>query len=316
MLTAEEFGKTKDGESVTLLRLTNAHGAMVELISYGCALKRVAVPDRDGVLTDVCAGFDTLAGYEASDAKMGAIIGRTSGRIKNARFTLNGKEYLLSDNAEGNNLHGGPTGFDRRVWQWRARGDGVIFSRRSPDGEEGYPGTLDSEISYEFSDSGVLTIGYLAVCDADTYCSLTNHAYWNLGCPVDDTLLRVHADSYVEAGDDLLPTGRLLSVAGTAFDHRDFAPIGAAVLDHSFPLPGEGLRPACELRNDANGISLAISTTLPSIHVYTGNFLPVKRSSVALEAQYIPNGMNSDVFPAPLLPAGQVWHHRTVLKFN
>lgn len=316
MLTAEEFGRTQSGESVTLLRLTNARGAFVELLSYGCALKRVVVPDRDGVLTDVCAGFDTLAGYEESDAKMGAIIGRTSGRIKNARFTLSGKEYVLSANADGNNLHGGPTGFDRRVWQWRARGDGVIFSRVSPDGEEGYPGTLRCEISYDFSDSGELTIGYLAVCDADTYCSLTSHAYWNLGCSVDDTLLRVHSEQYVEAGDDLLPTGRLLSGCGTEFDHRDFAPIGKTVLDHSFPLAGEGLRPACELRNDANGISLAVSTTLPSIHVYTGNFLPVPRSSVALEAQYIPNGMNSDVFPSPLLRKGEVWEHKTVIKFN
>lgn len=316
MLTAEEFGRTSGGESVTLIRLTNSRGAFIELISYGCALKRVCVPDKDGVLTDVCAGFGSIGEYEASDAKMGAIIGRTSGRIKNARFTLNGREYALSDNAGGNQLHGGPTGFDRRVWQWRARGEGVVFSRRSPDGEEGYPGTLDAEISYDFSDSGALTIGYLAVCDEDTYCSLTNHAYWNLGCPVDDTLMRVHSNTYVEAGDDLLPTGRLLPVAGTEFDHRDFSPIGCAVIDHSFPLDGEGLRPACELRNNANGISVAISTTLPSIHVYTGNFLPVPRSSVALEAQYIPNGMNSDVFPSPLLLKGQVWIQKTVVRFN
>ncbi|MEG1789356.1 MAG: aldose epimerase family protein [Oscillospiraceae bacterium] len=315
MLTAEEFGKTAEGEGVMLFRLTNTRGAYIEVLSYGCALRAVCVPDKNGRLTNVCLGYATLAEYESHSDRMGAIVGRTSGRIRNARFELGGVEYRLTPNVGENQLHGGPTGFDSRVWKWRARGDGLVFYRRSDDGEEGYPGNLEVEISYDLSDDGQLAIGYLAHSDADTYCSLTSHAYWNLGCTLEETLLRVRSDEYVEAGGDLMPTGRLLPVADTPFDFRRPAPIAAAI-DHSFPLDGTGLREACSLRNPENGIALTIFTTLPSIHVYTGDSMPAPRSGVALEAQFIPNGMNTPAFPSPLLRSGEVWDHKTVIVFE
>lgn len=316
MLTAQEFGKTSQGEQVTLFKLTNAAGASLELLSYGCAIRAVTVPDRTGGLRQVGAGYDDLDGYEREDAHMGAVIGRTAGRIANARFTLNGRDYALTPNDGKNQLHGGAGGFDRRVWSWRARGDGIVFSRLSPDGEEGFPGNLQAEAGYTLTDAGEIVLDLRAVSDADTYCSLTSHAYWNLGLPLDEHLLRIWSDRVVEAAADLLPTGRLLPVAGTQFDFRDWRPIAGAVIDHSFPVEGTGLRPVCALRNPENGITLTISATLPSIHVYTGNFLPERRSAIALEAQYVPNGMNSDVFPAPLLRAGEVWAHKIVFKFT
>lgn len=245
MLTAEEFGKTSGGESVALLRLTNARGTTAELLSYGCVLRALSLRLPSGAAQNLCAGYGTLEEYERGRSYMGAVIGRTAGRIAGARFSLGGREYRLCANDGENQLHGGGRGFDRRVWSWRARGDGVVFSRRSPDGEEGYPGNLDAEVSYDLSDRDELTIGYRAVTDAETLCSLTSHAYWNLGAPIDRCLLRVFSDRYAEARADLLPTGRVLSVKGTPFDFRGWAPLGGAVIDHSFPWRGRACgRPA------------------------------------------------------------------------
>lgn len=316
MLTAEEFGKTSGGESVALLRLTNARGTTAELLSYGCVLRALSLRLPSGAAQNLCAGYGTLEEYERGRSYMGAVIGRTAGRIAGARFSLGGREYRLCANDGENQLHGGGRGFDRRVWSWRARGDGVVFSRRSPDGEEGYPGNLDAEVSYDLSDRDELTIGYRAVTDAETLCSLTSHAYWNLGAPIDRCLLRVFSDRYAEARADLLPTGRVLSVKGTPFDFRGWAPLGGAVIDHSFPLAGEGLREACAFRNAESGVGVRISTTLPSVHIYTGDGLPAPRASAAFEAQFVPDGVHSAVFPAPVLRPGEVWEHRTVLRFQ
>lgn len=311
MISAEQFGVTQKGERVMLFRLCGTD-ATAEILSFGCAIRSVRVPDAEGKSTEVCAGYGTLREYETETAWMGAIVGRTSGRIKGARFSLNGREYLMNANDGENQLHGGPTGFSHRVWDWEISGDTLIFSRLSPDGEEGYPGALRVYVSYTLSDKNELIVDYRAVCEEDTFCSLTNHAYWHLGGGADGLSLLIDAQEYVEAGADLLPTGRLLPMAGDAFDFRDWAPLKGVFLDHSFPVSNAGLRRVCGLRNRQNGIKLSVLSTLPSIHVYT----PPSRESVALEAQFVPNGMNSRVFPAPLLKKGEVWKHRTVYKFE
>lgn len=315
MISAEYFGVTEKGERVMLFRLSG-RSAAVEIISFGCAIRSVRVPDREGRMTEICAGYDTLREYELGDAQMGAVVGRVSGRITGARFTLGGREYRLSPNAGENLLHGGAAGFSRRVWDWEINGDSLVLSRTSPDGEEGFPGTLRVSAAYTLTDDNELILDYRAVSDRDTYCSLTNHAYWHLGARAEGLRLSAASEVYVEAGPDLTPTGRLLPVSGTPFDFRSPALIGDRVVDHSFPVNGEGLRRVCTLENPANGVGLTVSSTLPSIHVYTADGLPDPRSCVALEAQYIPNGMHSDVFPSPLLRQGDAWKHRTVYKFE
>lgn len=312
MLTAKEFGKTASGEAVTSYTLTNGRGTSVEVLSLGCAVRSFRLAG-DNSARELCSGLDTVAEYEASDACMGAVPGRVCGRIENARFELNGKEYILPANAGEHMLHGGAGGFSRRVWQGRAQGDSLILSRVSPDGEEGFPGTVECEVRYTLGEDNSLTLDFAAVSDKDTYLSLTNHTYWNLGGEIAAHLLKLEAAEYVEPREDLLPTGRLLPVADTALDFREAAPVGDKAIDCSFPVKGEGLRLMAELLSPASGVTLRVYSTLPAIHVYTGECLPTPRSHLALEAQYIPNGMNNP-FPTPLLPAGTNWRHRIVFE--
>ena len=334
-VTRHAFGKTRQGQVITLFRLTNTAGASAELLNYGCTLRSLKVPDRQGRLTDVVLGYDTITEYEENDGYFGAVVGRYANRIAGARFTLNGKTCDLYKNDGENTLHGGKRGFDKYIWDAMADGDRVVFSRCSPDGEEGYPGALYVKVTYALSEDNVLTISYEAGGDGDTVVNLTNHAYWNLndGGTVLGHKLTVFSDRFCENGPGCLPTGRLLPVAGTPFDFTLPKPIGrdmeadcpqlAAVggYDHNFVLCADRQeRIAAVLYSEETGIRMQVSTTSP------GNFIGeragkngaryARRDAVCLETQQYPDAPNQPAFPSPVLLRGEKFLHRTAYAFT
>ena len=328
------FGITKEGEPVDVYT-AKSDMLRVELLEYGAAIRSLLVWNGSG-WTDVVLGYDTLREYEENDGFVGGCIGRVGNRIGGARFPLNGKTYLLAKNDGENHLHGGVRGFDKRVWTAEPLADGVRFCRVSPDGEEGYPGTLRASVSYRLQGS-TLVMEYEAAADQDTLCSLTNHSYFNLngdGTVLDHTL-RIAAEEILENDSATLPTGRRLPVDRTPFDFREPKPVGQDMqrddpqlrscggYDHNFCLSGE---PAAMLRGDRSGITMAVSTTLPGMQLYTANGLGARpgknglvyqpHCALCLETQYFPNAMACPDFEKPILRAGDVWRSRTALTFS
>ena len=343
MITSRPFGTAADGAPVTCFRLENASGAWVEVLDYGCILRAVVVPDRTGTLRDVCLGFDTMVGYQENhQGYLGALVGRCANRIRDARFTLDGREYVLQANERSNHLHGGDRGFDQYVWAHSVEGDTVVFSRTSPDGEEGYPGTLKVRVSYTLTEDNTLRLVLEGESDADTVVNLTSHAYWNLNGhgagSVGNHTLSIDAIAFTELGADNCPNGTIASVVGTPFDLRTAQSLEAGWdadhpqirqgggYDHNWVLRGTGLRRAAVLTAPESGIAMALSTTQPGLQVYTGNFLPetvgkgearyARRCGVAMEAQGFPNAINQPGFPSVVLRAGQQYHQEIIFAFG
>ena len=338
----KEFGKTADGRTVSVYRITNVNGAYVDVLDYGCTLQSICVPDQDGNLVDVCLGYDTVAEYEANDGYLGAFIGRHANRIKEGKFTLNGVDYTLAVNNGPNHLHGGLKGFDKVVWDTSVASDRLLFSYTSPDGEEGYPGTLVLSVIYSFDDNNALTLTYDAVCNKDTVINLTNHCYFNLngagtGTVLDQKLL-VFADQFTENDADCLPTGKIKDVEGTPFDFRIPKLIGADIkeenqdlingsgYDHNFVLRGEGMRDACVLSSDKTGIVCTTATTQPGIQIYSANFMTERkgkggatynmRDAICLETQHFPDAIHNENFPSAVLKKGEEYHQETKYTFT
>jgi aldose 1-epimerase len=236
-VTRASFGTTPDGKAVDIYTFTNANGIEIKAITYGGIITSLKVPDRAGKLGDVVLGFDTLEGYLKDPPYFGAIIGRYGNRIAKAQFTLDGHTYKLAANNGPNHLHGGVKGFDKVVWAAEpikgADGVGVAFTRTSPDGEEGYPGTLKVRVTYVLNDRNDLTVEYHATTDKATPVNLTQHSYFNLaGEGSGDILgheLTINADRYTPVDETLIPTGKLAPVAGTPFDFRKATAIGARI---------------------------------------------------------------------------------------
>lgn len=341
-ITLQPFGQTREGEDVVLCRLENASGAYIEVISYGATLRTVAVPDREGRLTDVCLGYDTIGEYERWDGCLGMVVGRCANRIKGARFTLNGKEYCLAPNVAPNHLHGGERGFNRYVWAHRTEGESVVFSRRSSDGEEHYSGNLTAEVRYTFTERNEVVIDYLAQSDADTVVNLTNHAYWNLnGHGAGNAgrhTLQISADAYTEMDEESCPSGVIAGVEDTPFDLRvaehlsdgwdtdhPQIKIGGGY-DHNWALKGEGFRRVAVLASAESGITLSVWTDQPGMQVYTANSLTdragkggalySRRCSVALETQAFPDAIHHDNFPTAVLKAGETYRRKTAFAFS
>lgn len=304
-VTKREFGVLSDGRAVTCWRLVNAAGSSVEVLDYGAATRAVEVLGRG-----VCMGFRTVEPYEARATYSGAIVGRHAGRIGNAAFTLNGMQYKLAPSDGPNNLHGGREGFSHKLWDVEAHGDKLVCRYASPDGEEGFPGTLAITVTYQWTADTTLRVGFDAVCDQDTVASFTHHGYWNLSGEdtVGGHLFQVNAPAVVLGDEHTLPTGELAAVDGTAFDFRDPRPLSGQFLDHTFPVPGQGLRELGSL--SAGGMKLTVFSTLPALHIYTG-----VGSHAALEAQFIPDAIHHPSFPSTVLPAGQRWRHTIEYRF-
>ena len=339
-IVRKSFGKTASGEEVSLFTLDNGRGSFVNILDYGCTVQSIVVPDRTGTPTDVCLGYDTIEDYEKNPGYLGAVVGRVANRIGGARFSLNGIEYLLAANNGPNHLHGGIKGFDKFVWDAEETSEGLRFSRTSPDGEEGYPGTLEVAVTVLFNDRNELSVHYEASSDADTAVNLTNHSYFSLDGS-DSVLghaLKVYADAFTENDENTLPTGKIINVKGTPFDFTEPKEIGCDIgrddgqlricggYDHNFILrSGPVMHPAAELYAPESGIGLAVSTTKPGMQVYTANFLEGaygkggricgRRSAVCLETQYFPDALNHSEFPSPILRKGEKYDHTTVYRF-
>lgn len=331
------FGSTSQGQPVCSYILENSKGTQAVLIDYGAALQSLCFRDRRGELIDLVQGFDSVEGYENQDAYIGATVGRVANRIGGASFSLGGREYKLFPNDGENHLHGGKKGFDKYVWQADTGEDFVRFSRHSPHGEEGYPGNLRVSVTYTLTDDDELRIAYEALSDADTPVSLTNHSYFNLngGGSVLDQQLMINAQSFLELGPGLIPTGRALSVEGTPFDFRTMKPIGRDIeaedvqlrlgggYDHNFILSGPL---AAQAYSQSSGICLQCFTDLPGMQLYTANFLGEfsgkggrkmgPRQAFCLETQLFPDAMNHYAFPSALLHAGEKLSRETVYKLS
>jgi len=359
-VTQEPFGTTPQGEAVTLFTLTNAQGVEVRAMTYGGIILSLKVPDRDGTLGDVVLGYDDLRGYLEETPYFGAIIGRYGNRIGEGRFELEGTTYELAVNNGANHLHGGLVGFDKVVWDAEGfkneDGVGIIFSRTSPDGEEGYPGRLSAEVTYTLTDGNELIFDYLATTDAPTPVNLTQHSYFNLaGHGSGDVLghrLIINADRFTPVDEGLIPTGELATVLGTPFDFRELRELGEGIgedhpqilfgggYDHNFVLGGGGSGWASSVPEELSGLTAAVRvvepttgrvmevfTTEPGVQVYSGNFLDGTitgkagtayeyRNGFCLETQHFPDSPNQPGFPSTILRHGEEYRSRTVYRFS
>ena len=336
-ISSRPYGVTADGRPVTCYTLTNQNGMQARFLDYGCILTHLIVPDRSGKPTDVVLGYDDLASYEADTAYFGALVGRCANRIKGASFTLNGRTYRLEANDGPNHLHGV---LSKRLFRAAVEEDGLRFTYVSPDGEDGLPGTVRVNAVCALDDNNVLSLRYEAVSDADTVLNLTNHSYFNLAGHrsgrIDNQLLQIAADEYLESADDTCPTGHILPVQGT-MDFRRLRPIGGEPAceqmelvggyDHCFVLR-KNAAPAALAYCPATGIALTVATTQPGLQLYTGNFLednplPGKggvryhqRGGFALETQHYPCSPNFPAFPSVVLRAGEMYRETTFFQLQ
>lgn len=331
--------------NITLLTITNASGASVTLSTLGAGIVSVIVPDRDGRMADVALGYADPADYMADGPCAGKIPGRYANRIAKGRFTVGGHKYQLAINNGPNALHGGPTGFQNRLWHVvRAEDDTVVLAYTSADGEEGYPGELKVTATYRWTGDNTLELDLRAVTDAETVVNLTNHAYFNLaghdsGSVLGHTLW-LGASRYLPTDDTLIPTGELAPVAGTPMDFTEARPLGRDIqaefpalvygkgYDNCFVIDGAdgSLRDVARLTDPVTGRTLTVATTQPGVQIYTGNWLagsPANKAGrsyndydgVAIECQAFPDSPNRSQFPSTLLRPGEEYHHTIVFRF-
>ncbi|NQU38411.1 MAG: galactose mutarotase [Lentisphaerae bacterium] len=338
-ITREPYGTTSDGQPVEAFILESTGGIRVTLINYGATIAAVEVPDRAGVQADVVLGFDDLAGYQSeANPYFGATCGRFANRIARGRFTLGGTEYTLACNDGPNSLHGGLVGFDKQVWAAMIVDSTVKMSLTSPDGDEGYPGTLRVEICFGLDEAGALRIDYQAESDQPTVLNLTNHSYFNLagGGSILDHIACINADRYTVVDDRAIPTGELHSVAGNAMDllspipiRRNITAVQGGGYDHNYCLnrsTAEALVLAAKVVEPVSGRSLECWTTEPGVQFYTGNFLhdiPGKRGArynahagFCLETQHYPDSPNQPSFPSTVLAPGEAYRQACIYTFG
>jgi aldose 1-epimerase len=344
-VTRAPFGKMPDGRAVEQFTLSNANGIEIRAITYGGIITSLRTPDRNGEFGDIVLGFDGLEGYLKGHPFFGAIVGRYGNRIAGGKFTLDGRTYTLATNNGPNHLHGGNAGFDKKVWSAEPARDGVgvVFTHTSPDGDEGYPGTLQTRVTYTLTDQNELVVDYRATTDKPTPVNLTQHSYFNLAGS--GTILNheitIHADRYTLVDATLIPTGELASVDGTPFDFRKPTAVGARIdrphpqlkngngYDHNFVLNGNAgeLRPAARIADPKTGRTVDISTTEPGVQFYTGNFLDgsltgkgkqvyQRRAGLCLETQHYPDSPNKPAFPSSIVRPGTEYRTTTVFRFG
>lgn len=331
-----------EGKDVFQYTLSNKQGVRVKILNYGGTVTDIITPDRGGEMGNVTLGFTSLEGYLRGNPFFGCLVGRYANRIANARFTLDGKTYHLAPNNNGNCLHGGIKGFDKKVWEAVFSPDKEMLqlTYKSPDGEEGFPGNLTTTVRYSLSEDNELKIDYTAVTDAATPVNFTNHAYFNLSAGQDadilDHELILKSGYYTTTNDKIIPTGDLVPVLGTPYDFNDSKKIGKDIgrtgsgYDHNFVLanPSGDLQYFSTLYHAKSGRVMESYTTQPGVQLYTANFLDVpveftpghikygKHGGVCLETQHYPDSPNQPAFPSTILRPGDNFHHITVYKFS
>jgi aldose 1-epimerase len=344
-METKQFGEL-DGRSVELYRLSNAGGRVLEVTNYGATLTGLQMPDQSGRLADVVLGFNQLSGYVQHGAFFGASVGRVANRIRAAQFSLDGKRYSLAATDGPNHLHGGRRGWDRALWSAEPResaeGPGVRFRHVSPDGDEGYPGSVTAQVEYTLTHKDVLIVDMQAQTDRLTIINLAHHTYWNLGGhgsgDVLDHELTLEADEFTP-GDPVVPTGEVRSVAGTPFDFRQAKPIGRDLervgatprgFDHNWVVrgPEHSPRPVARVRHPRSGRVLTLEADAPGVQFYSGNFLDgsllgkggqryAQHAGLCLETQAFPNAINVPAWQGQvILRPGQVYRHRMLHRFS
>ncbi|HLV64797.1 MAG TPA: aldose epimerase family protein [Polyangiaceae bacterium] len=344
-ITRSDFGSI-DGKAVDLYTLTNQNGAILKVTTYGAIVTELHVPDRDGNLADVVLGFDTLDGYLKHNVFLGATVGRVANRIRGAKFKLDGKEYTVAANDGPHHLHGGVRGWDKVVWTAEPQpgpdGPALRLTYVSPDGEEGYPGTVTATTIYTLTHGNELRVDMEATTDAPTLVNMAHHSYWNLGGhdsgAITEHELELYADEYTP-GDPMVPTGAIKAVKGTPLDFlvkkpigRDLAAVGGkpAGYDHNFVVKGDpnSLRPVARLSHPKSGRVLQIEANQPGVQLYTGNFLDgsargkggavyAQYGGLCLETQKFPNAINVPAWREQvILRPGQTYRHTMVHRFS
>ncbi|WP_338875303.1 aldose epimerase family protein [Spirosoma sp. SC4-14] len=342
------FGTFPDGREADLFTLRNAAGMVVKITNYGGYIVSIATPDKSGTLDDVTLGVPTFADYIKGTPSLGPIIGRYGNRIAKGKFTLDGQEYTLAQNNNGNHIHGGPTGFDKRLWKATPK-DGkepaVVLEYTAKDGEEGYPGNLAVTVTYTLQKDNGLRIDYKATTDKPTVFNPTNHAYFNLSGMKHDVMnhvLMVAADKVLDTDSKQIPTGEMVSVAGTPFDFTKPTPIGEHINDTTnvqikygkgydhcwvFTDQSKKLKLGATLYDPTTGRFMETFTTEPAVQVYTANNLNGKlqnkdgvalsrRFGVCLETQHFPDSPNHSNFPSTVLRPGETFTSTTVYRFS
>ena len=353
-ITKAAFGKTPDGTPVEIYTLRNGKEMEARIMTYGGIVTSLKVPDKNGKLGDVVLGFDNLDGYlNPSYAKaspyFGALIGRYGNRIANGRFSLDGHEYNVVTNNGANCLHGGPEGFDKRVWNVvkadiGSDGPQLKLTYLSKDGEEGFPGNLSVTAVYTVTKDNALKVQFTATTDKDTVCNLTHHSYFNLRGSGDnlDHVLYINANKFTPVDSALIPTGELRPVAGTPFDFLTPTAVGARInntnddqvkfangYDDNWVLNKQGneLSLAARVSEPTSGRVMEVWTTAPGMQFYTGNFLDGSltgkggwvyqfRDALAMEPQGFPDSPNHPSFPTTELKPGETYHNTILYKFS
>ncbi len=354
-IKSESFGVMPDGKPVELFTLKNDNGLEAKITNFGGILVEMNVPDRDGNLDNVQLGLGsydeyTSDPYLSKGYYLGALIGRYGNRIKEGNFSIEDQEYSLFINNGPNSLHGGKIGYDKRLWEAEMlTRDGAValqLTLNDPDGNEGYPGTLDISVTYTLNNENELRMEYIALTDKKTVINMTQHSYWNLAGAGNGDItghtLKLFCDSYTEPDENLIPTGKIIPVKDTAFDFTSPKTIGQDIkslpfgYDHNFivrspgcnnKLPNNTLTATAELYDPNSGRLMEVSTNQPAVQCYTAFWMDGTIKSpqgktfnqfggVCLETQHYPDSPNNPDFPTTLLTPGDKYHHLTVHKFS
>lgn len=345
-IKVSDFGMLPDGRKAHLITVANKNGMTMEVSDYGATLVSVVTADKNGAHADVVLGYADVKDYIKNGGYLGATIGRCGNRIAGAQFTLNGKEYQLEKNENGNSLHSGFTGYDSMLWNMGLDEEAcsVTFSRRSPDMEQGFPGNFDVTVVYTLTDDNAVQITYTGISDQDTIANLTNHSYFNLNGhdsgSVLDHVLMIDADAFTAIDREAIPTGEIRQVEGTPFDFRRPKPIGQDIqmqdeqlemgggYDHNYVLKNGGsLQKAAEVTSPASGRKMEVFTDCVGVQLYTGNFIEDTqigkdgkayhaRGGLCLETQFYPDAIHHENFPSPVLKAQEPYKTTTIYRFS
>lgn len=348
-LNPENFVAEVQGKPVALYTLTNENGMEVCVTNFGGRVVSVMVPDRDGNLTDVVLGFETIDEYlpENNDSNFGAVIGRYGNRIANGRIVIDGDSIQLPTNNFGHTLHGGPDGWHYRVFDVAEATDSTVtLTLVSPDGDANFPGTVNATVKYTLTDNNMLDIAYTATTDAPTVINLTNHSYFNLNGdaskPCMDNILYINAEGFTPVDSTFMTTGEIAAVEGTPMDFRTPKVVGLEIdnfdydqlkngkgYDHNFVLATGGsiAEPAASLASPETGIIMTVYTDEPGVQFYAGNFLDgtvtgkkgvayPHRSAICLETQHYPDSPNKPQWPSVVLRPGEVYTSECIYAFS
>lgn len=350
ILTSNAAVQIEDFDEIKLYTLKNKAGTTVKVTNYGAIITSIITADRKGAMADIALGYNDVSGYMNAVDKpyFGAIVGRYGNRIAKGKFSIDGKDYKLATNNGSNHLHGGVVGLDKVVWDVKSAGPNSIgLHYLAKDGEEGYPGNLDINVTYTLTDTNELKIDYLATTDQKTPINLTNHTYFNLKGEGQGTILghelMINAKGFTPVDSGLIPTGKITTVSATPFDFTTAKAIGRDIskneqqleygrgYDHNWVLDGSSkkghLRLAATLYEPTTGRFMEVFTEEPGLQFYCGNFLAgnlkgksgktyVYRGGLCLETQHYPDSPNQPAFPNTILNPGETYKTTTVYKFS